>query len=79
MLRQADKSDVHLFSTSAPLKRTAQVFGFSVITVTGPRLAVGVVAVAAAGRAVSVQQVRGVLAGCAAAHLVTQRTIGGAG
>lgn len=55
------------------------VFFLKAITVTGPGLVVGVVAVAAAGRAVSVQQVRGVLAGRAAAHLVAQRTVGGAG
>lgn len=76
-LRLTDKPDVHLFIMSVSLRSTVQVF--YLITVTGPGLVVCVVAVAAAGGAVSVQQVCGVLAGCAAAHLVTQRTVGGAG
>lgn len=54
------------------------VFFLQVITMAGSGLVVGVVAVAAAGRAVSVQQVGGVTAGGAAAHLVTQHAVGGA-
>lgn len=54
------------------------MFFFDVITVADAGLVVGVVPVAAAGRAVSFQEVCLVATGTAAADVVTQHAVGGA-